>query len=69
MSFLLSLFYTYKILTMLLKGRYILGTLARVGSVGTLASVKQGPPPNLPPYMLAHFADHMATANIYAVSI
>nr|XP_050844801.1 uncharacterized protein LOC127061661 [Vespula vulgaris] len=42
------------------------GTLARVGSVGTLASVKQGPPPNLPPYMLAHFADHMATANIYA---
>ncbi|KAI4479184.1 hypothetical protein M0804_011323 [Polistes exclamans] len=42
------------------------GTLARVGSVGTLASVKQGPPPNLPPYMLAHFGDHMATANIYA---
>ncbi|XP_078032954.1 calcium-binding EGF-like domain-containing protein pawn [Augochlora pura] len=42
------------------------GTLARVGSVGTLASVKQGPPANLPPYMWAHFGDHMATANVYA---
>lgn len=42
------------------------GTLARVGSVGTLASVKQGPPSGLPPYMWAHIADHMATANVYA---
>lgn len=43
-------------------------TLARVGSMGTLASVKQGPPGNLPPYMWGHIADHMATANLYAVS-
>ncbi|XP_066601025.1 uncharacterized protein pwn [Prorops nasuta] len=42
------------------------GTLARVGSVGTLASVKQGPPSNMPPYMWAHFGDHIATANLYA---
>ncbi|XP_014208200.1 uncharacterized protein LOC106639211 [Copidosoma floridanum] len=43
------------------------GTLpARVGSVGTLASVKQGPPSNLPPYMWAQVADHLATANVYA---
>ncbi|XP_046473603.1 uncharacterized protein pwn [Neodiprion pinetum] len=42
------------------------GTLARVGSVGTLASAKQGPPTGLPPYMWAHIADHMATANLYA---
>ncbi|XP_020285249.1 uncharacterized protein LOC109855390 isoform X2 [Pseudomyrmex gracilis] len=42
------------------------GTLARVGSVGTLTSVKQGPPTNLPPYMWAHFGEHMATANVYA---
>lgn len=43
-------------------------TLARVGSMGTLASIKQGPPGNLPPYMWGHIADHMATANLYAVS-
>ncbi|KAF7992926.1 hypothetical protein HCN44_005707 [Aphidius gifuensis] len=41
-------------------------TLARVGSMGTLASIKQGPPGNLPPYMWGHIADHMATANLYA---
>ncbi|XP_063978389.1 uncharacterized protein LOC135163117 [Diachasmimorpha longicaudata] len=41
-------------------------TLARVGSMGTLASVKQGPPSNMPPYMWGHLADHMATANLYA---
>uniref|UniRef100_A0A0C9PKG3 SP63_1 protein n=1 Tax=Fopius arisanus TaxID=64838 RepID=A0A0C9PKG3_9HYME len=40
-------------------------TLARVGSMGTLASVKQGPPSNMPPYMWGHLADHMATANLY----
>ncbi|KAH0554379.1 hypothetical protein KQX54_010176 [Cotesia glomerata] len=42
------------------------GTLARVGSVGTLASVKQGPPPNLPPYLWGHITERMATANLYA---
>lgn len=45
-------------------------TLARMGSVGTLASVKQGPPPNMPSYIWGHLptmTDHMTTANLYAV--
>ncbi|KAK0084705.1 hypothetical protein PV325_006553 [Microctonus aethiopoides] len=42
------------------------GTLVRVGSVGTLASVKQGMPSNLPPYLWGHIADRMAQANLYA---
>ncbi|XP_051175207.1 uncharacterized protein LOC127290466 isoform X2 [Leptopilina boulardi] len=46
------------------------GTLpTRVGSVGTLASVKQGPPPNMPSYYWGHLAtmtDHMTPANLYA---
>lgn len=46
------------------------GTLpTRVGSVGTLASVKQGPPPNIPSYYWGHLAtmsDHMTPANLYA---
>lgn len=29
--------------------------------------MKQGPPTNLPSYMWAHFGEHMATANLYAV--
>lgn len=45
------------------------GTLVRVGSVGTLASVKQGMPSNLPPYLWGHIADRMAQANLYAVNI
>ncbi|XP_057329335.1 uncharacterized protein LOC130670138 [Microplitis mediator] len=42
------------------------GSLARVGSVGTLGSVKQGPPPNLAPYLWGHITERMATANLYA---
>ena len=45
-------------------------TLARVGSVDTLASVKQGPPTNLPPYLWGHISamtNHMPSANLYAV--
>ncbi|XP_058798321.1 uncharacterized protein LOC131668284 isoform X2 [Phymastichus coffea] len=47
---------------------YVQGTLPGTlpGSMGTLASVKQGPPTNLPSYMWAQVADHLATANVYA---
>ncbi|XP_033218717.1 uncharacterized protein LOC117174095 isoform X4 [Belonocnema kinseyi] len=43
--------------------------LAQVGSVGTLAPVKPGPPTNLPPYLWGHISavtDHVTSANLYA---
>ncbi|XP_034940274.1 uncharacterized protein pwn isoform X2 [Chelonus insularis] len=45
---------------------YVPGGISAVGSAGTIASVKQGPPSALPPYLWGHITEHMATANLYA---
>lgn len=68
-SLLFYFFSLFLILHAIIKHQTFSAALTKVGFAGTLSSTKQGPPGNIPPYMYPHLAEHVATANVYAVII